>query len=229
MNALIELIVTIYPFALAVLIVLCLIGAISGLLSKNGDKASIFFSCMACANIPLTLLIVFLAEYDKETLFLIGAGVTAFLFLIAYVSFKREARKEEQEKAEFYAKHPESKIWGHFNIESMPDAPYFSGLIQCVHVSYRHTKKNTYMQSHSRFAGREREESKTTRSVHFKPSEFRAGNQNIEMEFDNGMTVHIVLPYTVNKSGNCENPVSAGYVEFRDEERNDIKIPVYIW
>ncbi|PRW42537.1 hypothetical protein CSC04_3230 [Enterobacter roggenkampii] len=49
------------------------------------------------------------------------------------------------------------------------------------------------------------------------------------MHFDNGMTVHIDLPYTVNKPGSCENPVSAGYVEFRDEDFNEIKIPVYIW
>lgn len=218
-----------YPFILALLIALCLIGLVIALKSNDTDKSITAISTLWMCCFPSTLLAIWF--YPDSWLEMLIAGVIAGVIIHFWfeAAKKRLIAKLQAEEAAFYAKHPESKIWGHFNFQSMPEHPYISGLIQCLHVSYRHTKESTYMHSYSRFAGREKEFSKATSSKHFKPSEFRTGNQNIEMHFDNGMTVHIDLPYTVNKSGSCENPVSAGYVEFRDEDFNEIKIPVYIW
>ena len=219
-----------YPFILGLLIILCLIGLGMALCDiDRGDKGTLAISSLWICCFPSTLIAMWFYPENWLELLIGGVIVGTMISFWFKSQVKKEAAKRKYEEEVFYREHPESKIWGHFNLASMPDALYFSGLIQCVHVSYRDTEKHTTMQSHSRFTGREIEQSKMTRATHFEPPKFRVGSNNIEMHFDNGMTIHIDLPYTVNNSGICDDPVPAGYVEFRDEDYKGIEIPVYIW
>ncbi|PRW42535.1 hypothetical protein CSC04_3228 [Enterobacter roggenkampii] len=123
-----------YPFILALLIALCLIGLVIALKSNDTDKSITAISTLWMCCFPSTLLAIWF--YPDSWLEMLIAGVIAGVIIHFWfeAAKKRLIAKLQAEEAAFYAKHPESKIWGHFNFQSMPEHPYISGLIQCLHV-----------------------------------------------------------------------------------------------